>query len=358
MKTISLFSGCGGLDFGASKAGANIVLSNDIDANSSATNRKYFPDVEHFTGDIRLVKSFPEADLVVGGYPCQSFSMGGNRNPKNDPWSYLFKEYARCLSIVNPLFFLAENVSGLVKVEQGSFLQQQMSLFESCGKYGYRVRFQLIDAKEYGIPQSRKRLFLVGIRKDLGLDFVFPKKTHSNKDKTLKPFESHGEVIKHLPLWPNGEFYERPHDENGHMSWYYMSRNRKARWDDPSFTVVANWRHITLHPASPVMKLTWSDLKNGWKQRWDFSDEYEHILANKDRACLEVPRRLSWRECALIQTFPLGFEPEGNVQSKFEKIGNAVTPKLSEVLLRELISERGLVESRCKEDLACHGMSN
>ena len=344
MKTISLFSGCGGLDIGAKAAGANIIFSNEIDKNASDTLKKYHSDSEIYNCDIRTIKSFPQADFVIGGYPCQSFSMGGNRNPKNDPRTYLYKEYARCLDSVNPKFFLAENVSGLIKIKQGSFLSEQIKLFSTIGKYGYNVAFSLIDAKNFGIPQTRKRIVLVGVRKDIGLKYTFPAQTHGKKGTNLLPFESHGEAIKHLPLWPKGEFYERPHDESGHMSWYFMSRNRKAKWDMPSFTVVANWRHVTLHPACSVMKLTWSDLKNGWKQRWDFSDEYEHVQIDKSRKILEVPRRLSWRECALIQTFGNLFEPEGSIQSKFEQIGNAVPPLLAKKLIEPLITGDGLKE--------------
>jgi DNA (cytosine-5)-methyltransferase 1 len=122
-----------------------------------------------------------------------------------------------------------------------------------------------------------------------------------------------------------------------------MSRNRKAAWDKPAFTVVANWRHITLHPASPIMKLTWSNLADGWKQRWDFHDEYEHTESDPSRPTLDEPRRLSWRECARIQTFPKRFTPAGSTESKFNQIGNAVPPQLAKCMLQEIVSGAGLV---------------
>ena len=274
--------------------------------------------------------------------------MGGNRDPRNDSRTYLYREFARCLDETEPAYFVAENVSGLKKIQGGSFLDEQFRTFQGIGR-GYRITAQVIDAKEYGIPQTRKRLFLVGVRKDVKKAFVFPPPTHglaTKKSRHLKPFTSHGEVIADLPLWPKGEFYERPHDPEGHWSWYYMSRNRKADWAGPSYTVVANWRHVTLHPASPVMKLTWSDLANGWKQRWDFSTEYEHLEADPSRRVLKEARRLSWRECARIQTFPKTFEPVGDVESKFTQIGNAVPPRLGELLARALISGSGLVSPR------------
>jgi DNA (cytosine-5)-methyltransferase 1 len=134
----------------------------------------------------------------------------------------------------------------------------------------------------------------------------------------------------------------------GHMSWYFMSRNRKKKWDEPAFTVVANWRHITLHPACPTMEMTWSNLSDGFKQRWDFTDKYEHIEDNPDRLILKEPRRLSWRECARIQTFPDNFEPVGKVESKFQQIGNAVPPMLAKAIFEHLLSGKGLMK---KEDV-------
>jgi DNA (cytosine-5)-methyltransferase 1 len=342
MKTISLFSGCGGMDLGAEDAGAEIILHNENNPDACESLDGKFKRAEIICEDIQKIDLFPKAELVIGGYPCQSFSMGGNRNPEKDSRTYLYLEFARCVDKVNPKFFVAENVSGLQKL---GFLEEQIRIFNQCGKYGYEVTPQVLNARDYGVPQARKRLFIVGVRKDLGKKYVFPEVTHgkaTKKNPALKPFASHGDAIKGLPIWPSGEFYERPHDEKGHMSWYYMSRNRKAKWDEPSYTVVANWRHITLHPSSPVMKLTWSNLEDGWKQRWDFSDEYEHTANHPERPILEIPRRLSWRECALIQTFPKDFEPAGSVQSKFTQIGNAVPPMLAHIVLAPLLSGEGL----------------
>lgn len=342
IRVISLFSGCGGMDFGIKSANANIVFANDIVGDACRTLDKYFSETDIKHGDISEIQSFPDADVVVGGYPCQSFSMAGNRKPGNDSRTNLYKQFLRVLNIVRPKYFVAENVSGLKHLGAGSFLEQQVKAYTEAG---YHVNYHIINSKAYGIPQSRKRLFIVGVRKDLGQYFNFPTETHgkpSAKKPYLKPYISHGEIIKDLPLWPEGEFYERPQDVNGHFSWYFMSRNRKAKWDEPAYTVVANWRHVTLHPASPIMKLTWSNLEDGWKQRWDFSDEYEHLIANPDRPILEQARRLSWRECSRIQTFPIGFEPIGDIESKFTQIGNAVPPMLAEIIFRHLFSGSGL----------------
>lgn len=345
MNALSLFSGCGGCDFGLEQAGVKVIYANEILEDACLTLSKYFTNAEIDRRDIRIIESFPKADIVCGGYPCQSFSMGGNRNPEKDARTNLFREFARSLALVNPLYFIAENVSGLKKLDGGRFLNEQVATFRECGAHGYRVSVQLLDAKNYGVPQARKRVFIVGVRSDLGQIFRFPAPSHGIPSKQfpdLLPFASHGECIRDLPIWPTGEFYERPHDPDGHWSWYYMSRNRKALWRGPAYTVVANWRHVTLHPGSPTMKLTWSDLANGWKQRWDFTGQYEHIEEDPTRPTLPDPRRLSWRECARIQGFPKDFEPAGDTESKFEQIGNAVPPRLFRTIVEHLVSGRGL----------------
>lgn len=346
IRAISLFSGAGGMDLGAKMAGIDVIYANEIEPIIGKSLQKNFPETEVVIDDIKNITSFPKADLVFGGYPCQSFSMGGNRNPKKDSRTYLYLEFARVLNLVSPKFFVAENVSGLSKLKGGKFLKEQLRVFQNAGKHGYEITYAVLNAKDYGVPQSRKRVFLIGIRKDIGKAYVFPEPTHGTPSKKypfLKPYTSHGDVIKDLPIWPEGEFYERP-DEEGNFSWYFMSRNRKADWDSPSYTIVANWRHVTLHPACPKMKLTWSDLKNGWKQRWDFSDEFEHLAADKNRPILEKPRRLSWKEAARIQTFPDKFQFVGNTEEKILQIGNSVPPMLAKTILEKLFNAKHLVD--------------
>jgi DNA (cytosine-5)-methyltransferase 1 len=355
MRTVSLFSGCGGMDMGADRAGAEIVFANDILPEARETYRRWFPDVEFNHGPIADVERLPSADLVIGGYPCQSFTLGGRRRPSTDPRSLLYAQFARCVDDISPRFFVAENVSGMKGLENGRWLAAQLDLFAELGRGGgYRLSWQMVRAEEYGVPQRRKRLFIVGVRRDLKATYTFPHPTHGSGPRAqvlgLKPLASHGDAIAHLPLWPEGEFYERPHDPEGHWPWWYLSRNRKADWDAPSYTVVSNSRHVTVHPASPSMKMVWSNLADGFKQRWEFSNEYEHLKGHPERPVLEVPRRLSWREAALLQTFPSGFEPAGTMDRKYEQIGNAVPPLLVEALLRPLIDESGLVEPSATQE--------
>lgn len=340
---VSIFSGCGGLDLGARLAGVSVKFAADSMQTAVATMRNNFDNTNIVHGRVQDITSFPEADMLIGGYPCQSFSMGGRRKPNTDKRSLLYKEYARCLHEVNPKFFVAENVAGLRSLAGGEFLQSHLEEFESAGK-GFRTTWAVLDAAAYGVPQHRKRLFIVGVRNDLGLKFNFPEATHGDSPE-LEPFVSHGDVIADLPIWPEGEFYERPHDPESTFSWYYMSRNRKSLWDRPARTVVANWRHTALHPASPTMHKVWSDLKNGFKQGWEFTEEHDHIVDHPHRPILEMPRRLSWRECARIQTFPDSFEPVGTTAQKITQIGNAVPPLLAYNVIKHLISGAGLSEA-------------
>ena len=343
LTTVSLFSGCGGSDLGAKRAGADIVFANDISKNSVATYLKYqhlltVPGAEVVSGDIARVKSVPECDLMIGCYPCQSFTMGGRRNPESDQRSRLFEEFRRCLIQCDPKFFVVENVGGIAWLRQGAFLREHVEAFESAGR-GYVVNWSLLNARDYGVPADRKRVFLVGVRRNLGLSYRFPSKTHGESGNNLLPWISHGEAIANL--WPGlpEEYYDRDDEP---FPWWYMSRNRKRPWDAPSYTISANWRHVPLHPASPRMRMIESNLADRSKQTWIFTDDYEHLDGHTERPFLEIPRRLSWRECGALQTFPNDFEPVGSPQSKYKQIGNAVPARLMEAIVRGITTGSGL----------------
>lgn len=343
MTGVSLFSGCGGSDLGAKWAGVDVIFSNDSFAPATATYKKHkaiiaSENVDVQGGDIRLIKSFPSCDVLIGCYPCQSFTMGGPRSPEGDDRTNLYKEFLRCLKQTKPSYFVVENVAGMKLLEGGRYLREQIKAFSEAGQ-GYHISCDLLNAKNFGVPADRRRIFLVGVRRDLGAYYWFPQPTHGPSSQSQIPFASHGEAIKHLPLNCGEEVY---HPEKNPFSWWFMSRNRKRLWDEPAYTVVSNWRHITLHPASPTMKMVSSDWRNGSKQSWEFTGEYEHILGHPGRPCLQFPRRLSWRECAVLQTIPDTIEPEGSIEAKYWQIGNAVPPKLMEQIIRGITSGGGL----------------
>ncbi len=341
--TVSLFSGCAGSDIGAAQAGADIIFANDNNTDAIATYRKYegllaASGTEIIEGDVSKVKAFPPCDLLLGCYPCQSFTMGGPRTPGNDPRSMLFQQFSRCLAASSPKFFVTENVPGLAWLNKGKYLKEQLECFREAGN-GYNISLDILNAKEYGVPQDRKRVFMVGVRKDLALHYWFPSATYGPVGSGLLPWASHGDAIAGMPIDPEGEYYDYCKEP---FSWWYMSRNRKRKWEEPSYTIQANWRHVPLHPASPDMRMVESNLKDGFKQTWEFTNVYDHLEGHPERPKLEKPRRLSWRECAAIQTFPAGFEPVGSVASKYWQIGNATPPLLIEVIIRGIVDGTAL----------------
>lgn len=343
LTTISLFSGCGGADLGAKRAGADIIFANDNNVDAITTYRKYknlltFGDVKIYDCDVSGINSFPSCELLLGCYPCQSFTMGGPRSPDTDPRTNLFVHFKKCLAAVNPKFFVTENVPGLAWLNEGRYLRVQLQSLRKAGR-GYNISCELLNANDYGIPQNRKRVFIVGVRKDLGSYYWFPNPTHGPPGTGLLTWASHGDAIAHLSIDATGEYYDYPKLP---FSWWYMSRNRKRRWEEPSYAIQANWRHVPLHPASGTMRLVESNLKDGFKQRWEFTGEYDHLDGHPERPKLEKPRRLSWRECAAIQTFPPDFEPCGNIAAKYWQIGNAVPPLLIEQLVRGIVQETAL----------------
>lgn len=208
IKVVSLFSGAGGMDFGAHAAGFKTVLALDNFPAATDTFRKYFPETDVQTTGIFEFNSakknpYPKADVVMGGYPCQSFSMGGVRNPDKDDRSNLFLGFAGAVNKVKPKIFIAENVSGLAKLQNGEWFKRQIHVYENELQVKYRVYSMLLNAADYGVPQMRKRVIIVGVRHDVDGHFDFPSPTHCKAEfaekRQLLPHASHGNAIKHLP---------------------------------------------------------------------------------------------------------------------------------------------------------------
>lgn len=304
MRVISLFSGCGGFDVGVERCGHKVVWANDKFGPAAKTYRLNFPHVKFELGDIREIRRFPHAGLVVGCYPCQGYSEGGRRKGDDDG-NLLYREFARCLRQVQPKYFVVENVGGMGKLFNGRFLKNQITTFRLAG---YRVKWKILDAKDYGVPQQRKRIFIVGVRSDIDFEYEFPEPTHGPGRK--HPYKSLRRAIGGMPLWPPKEEYWR---EEFH--WYYLSRNRRRGWNQYSLCILANRRHVPLHPMSKPLKRMGPD-------RWKLHPRSRY-------------RRLSYKECAAIQTFPKSFKipAEIGLASKYLLIGNAVPPRLAEVII-------------------------
>lgn len=301
---ISLFSGCGGSDLALQQAGFEIRWSNDIWDTACNTYRDNIKSPRIKTGDIAKFQKFPSAQFLAGCYPCQGYSQGGKRN-WSDSINYLYREFDRVLRRVRPKAFVVENVNGMAYGESRKLLNNQLHRFRLAG---YRVKWAVLNARDFGVAQNRRRVFLVGIRSDLRFEFSFPKPTHG---PGLKPYVTQRDVLRGLPRWPAGEFNTEP------FHWYYLSRKRRMPWGKQSPCIVGHWRHVPLHPLSPPLRRIDTD-------HWKFT--------RNDRA-----RRFSYRECALLQGFPRSFRwRRGSIRDRFQMIGNAVPPPLFRAVLQAL----------------------
>lgn len=303
---VSLFSGCGGSDAGVLRAGFDVLMANDILPYARDVYLANHPGTDYVLGDISAIESFPSADLLVGCYPCQGFSQGGVRKADRKI-NTLYLEFARALRIVKPKAFIVENVSGMVRSNFEHLLKDQFKVFEEAG---YRVKSQILNASHFGVAQDRKRIFIVGIHEKFGLDFTFPSALYG---EGLKPFTTIRDAIGSLPDWPVGEFYDAD------FHWYYLSRNRRQNWDQVSKTIVANPRHMPLHPISPTLEKLGPD-------KWQFTSA-------------SPARRFSFREAAHLQGFGNLIFPEterASMNMKYTVVGNAVPPPLFEAVAKAL----------------------
>ena len=305
-KSISLFSGCGGSDHALEKLGYQIIWANDIWQTACDTYKENLKNPRIHCGDIRDFQTFPDAHLLVGCYPCQGYTQGGKRNWKGDDRNYLYREFDRVLRSVQPKGFVVENVNGMVFGENHDLLTNQLKRYRTAG---YRVKWAVLNAKDYGVAQNRRRVFLVGVRSDQKFEYQFPKATHG--PATPKRYVNQKRAIGSLPNWPMGEFNTEP------FHWYYLSRKRRYSWGKPSPCIVGHWRHVPLHPSSPPLRRIDTD-------HWEFTRE--------GRA-----RRLSYLECAALQGFPKSWIwKHGSVRDRFQMIGNAVPPPLFRVVVAPL----------------------
>lgn len=307
-RAVSLFSGCGGSDAGVVAAGFDVVMANDVLPYAREVYLANHPQTDYRLGDVSKIATFPEAELLVGCYPCQGFSQGGLRDPSRKI-NTLYLEFARALQAMRPKAFIVENVSGMVRKNFSHLLADQFKVF---GEAGYRVKAQVLNAADYGVAQDRKRIFIVGIRDDLGVDYDFPAPSHGEGRAT--PRVTIRDAIGDLPEWPEGEFYARE------FHWYYLSRDRRRGWDEAAKTIVANPRHMPLHPLSPRLKKLEHNV-------WRFETD--------DRA-----RRFSYREAARLQGFDRAFRfpdtDRGSLDMRYKVVGNAVPPPLFEAVARSL----------------------
>lgn len=323
MRIVSFFAGAGGLDLGFTKAGFKMIWANEYDKEIWETYEKNHPNTildKRSIVDIPA-NEVPECDGIIGGPPCQSWSEAGAARGIKDKRGQLFFDFIRILEAKQPKFFLAENVSGMLISKHNNALEGIKELFRNAG-IGYELSFQMLNASNYNVPQDRKRVFFIGIRKDLNFKFQFPSTTFPKitletaisdlKENVLPALEynnSNGEKCK----IPNHEYM------TGGFSSIYMSRNRVRSWDEQSFTIQAGGRHAPIHPQAPKMKFIEKDIRV--------------FMPGKE----DLYRRLSVRECARIQTFPDDFIfYYKKVAAGYKMIGNAVPVNLAAFLAKNI----------------------
>lgn len=290
MKVVSLFSGAGGLDLGFIKAGHQILWANDLYEDAVETYRKNIG--EHIVcEDIAKVdiSDIPDCDIVIGGFPCQGFSVANTKRHEDDERNVLYKQLIRVIRGKNPKFFLAENVKGILSIGKGQVFQMILNDFKELG---YKVNYRVLNAADFGVPQTRQRVIIVGVRNDIDYEFQYPNPTNSKDGANgLPKWVSVSEALKGIPdpdlpnSMPNHQYSKYKLNFNGYIG------HRPLNPDLPAPTVTAR-----------------GDDKGGVVI-------LPHPFAN---------RRMSCRELAAIQSFPLDYEFQGNRSSVYRQIGNAV----------------------------------
>jgi DNA (cytosine-5)-methyltransferase 1 len=334
MNILSLFSGAGGLDLGFEKAGFHTIWANEYDKEIWETYEKNFPRTTLDRRSITKIPSseIPEAIGIIGGPPCQSWSEAGSLRGIDDKRGQLFFEFIRLLRDKKPLFFLAENVSGMLAGRHEEALENIKKLFKESG---YTLSFKLLNAHDFDVPQDRKRVFFVGYREDLGIKFEFPSTSDTkpllkNVIWDLKDNATPAKEKNHANntcALPNHEY------AIGTFSTMYMSRNRVRSWEEPSFTIQAGGRHAPLHPQAPKMLLV-------EKNKRVFVPKYEDLY-----------RRLSVRECARIQTFPDKHTfYYKNVIAGYKMVGNAVPVNMGYALAKKIMQDLQSLELIQEQD--------
>ena len=343
LTAIDIFSGAGGMSVGASMCDIEVVIAVEYDNHAAETFRVNHPNSEVIQKDIRDVKfdeKFKNPFLLFGGPPCQGFSTSNTKTRNNENSNNsLFYEYIRQVKELTPEWFVFENVEGIKSFEKGTVINK---LEEEFQKLGYKTKWDVLTASDYGVPQNRNRFFMIGNRLDI--DFVFPEK--QEKKITVN------EAIEDLPKLSNGDSFEILNYKKIEVNNYarlmrgtsekvlqnYVSRNKDY--------VIERYKHIkpgqNWKAIPEEMMKNYKDTKNchsGIYKRLD-PNSPSVVIANYRKNMLIHPfenRGLSVREAARIQSFPDSFIFKGNLSYQQQQIGNAVPPLLAKAIFEQII---------------------
>lgn len=393
IKAVSLFSGCGGLDLGFIKAGVDIIWANDFFKEGVETYRNNI-GTHIIYGDITKIYSddIPnDFDILLGGFPCQGFSVANNNRSMADERNFLYREMLRIMKDKRPKFFVAENVKGLLSISNGQVIKMIINDFKSLG---YDVDYKLLKASDYGVPQNRERVVIVGNR--LGIKNPFPIKTHGIADN-LKPYVNVKDVVDYLS---NVRTRDLSFQLNGENIYNHVARTNVAskflgRKHEISQVEICDylkeWRTIAGISTKKVDEIFgyahtaghWfrKDNNSGsipkpddwWKLKeiLGFDEKYDQAVTEMELKSIsfeqslrinnwDVPsdtitatgpeihpnrkRRMSVRECAIIQTFPNNFIFSGSLGNMYKQIGNAVPVLLAQKIAETIVAELKKIE--------------
>lgn len=335
MNFIDLFSGCGGVSHGLEQAGLKCILAVDENKDAIKTFELNHPNTRTITGDIRRVTDADflsavngkKVDVIVGGPPCQGFSTAG-KGLVDDPRNFLLLEYARVVRLFKPKHFILENVPAMLSPKNEKLVDQIRAMFKFMG---YRLQSKVLFAENYGVPQKRRRAFIVGSLP--GCNFSFPEETHGN---SLLPVKTLGEAFNEIsPLAPNNDLRDaRITNERTLAQIRYIPEGggiRKKEDED------------RLLPDNLKLGADWSNLKENRLRQLRLqrlSRDAPAFTLMTSRLTYYHPtedRYLTPREAAKLQSFPDSFEFLGSKTSIFKQIGNAVPVRLGEALGRSLL---------------------
>jgi len=357
---IDLFVGAGGLSEGFKMAGFEILAANDLDGHCAETFRLNNPNIPFFLGPIeklnaedflKAAKIKPgQLDCIIGGPPCQAFSVYNHQRGMHDERSGLFKEYLRIVEGIMPRFVVMENVPGMTSVEGGRAVQEIKS---GLSKLGYKVESKILKAEEFGVPQERRRMFFVG---SFGNEIKWPLATHGG-GSGLPPFTTVQDAISDLPSLGNAEGAVRLPYIKPVMSSYqrFLREGSRAVYNHvaPSLSLVNLERMRHIPPGGSWRDIPFSLLPAGMKKarRSDHTKRYGR-LHPEGLACTiltkcdphwgaffhyEQDRAITVREAARLQSFPDSFRFSGPRAEQYRQVGNAVPVFLAAAIAKSII---------------------
>lgn len=330
---VSLFSGCGGLDLGFEQAGFDRVWANDFDKDAQAVFRLNLGEIDGRNILDISASEIPDCDVITAGFPCQPFSNAGNRKGVQDSRGMLYQECLRIIELRMPKVIMFENVKGLLStkyIDGRKLIDVIASDLDSMNGVGYNVNYELLNASDYGVPQNRQRVILIGIRKDMGINFIFPEK-QDKKQLTLRhlldiPIDVPNQVdwqlspqamamISHIP--EGGSWKNVPYEELAPR--FRKIRDNMQRYHSPNF-----YRRFSRDEINGTITASAQPENCG----------IIHPIHN---------RRYTIREIARIQTFPDEFmfidDSVKNITAMYKVIGNAVPVKLARQLAEAIMKQ-------------------